>query len=217
MRKGAQLLGLVIFVCLMSGAANAALMNFNPGYGRLILKETTLTNSGTANASALAAANGISLIGTGTSLFVANSIGKILWQEGATKPKLTLGGPSASMWAEIDPLTNTVLQGRIDIFGNLLGANGLQFGADLSPNIIFKSDKIGFGQINHMGNICDFNPIFCSNAEELLLFKNLNFNGDFSQGFQKNAKVISTVPLPAAAWLFLTGIFGLVGLAKKQV
>ena len=210
------LFGLLLFTGLISGTANAAVTNLQPGWPRFIIKNMALQNSGTAGAGALAAANGISLLSTGTSLFVANSTDKIQWldQSGGTKTKLL--GPSASMWAEVDTVTNTVLQGRIDIFGDLLGFNGLQFGADLSSSLNAKPDKIGFGQINHSGNVCNLG--FCTNVEELLLFKDLNnFNGNFATAFAKNSKVISTVPLLAAAWLFITGFFGLLGFRQKRL
>jgi hypothetical protein len=198
----------------MSGAANAALTAFNPGWPRFIIKNMAIQNSGTAAASSLAAANGISLLGISSSVFVANSTGKIQWQGLSGATKTTLIGPSASVWAEIDTATNTVLQGRIDIFGDVLGFNGLQFGADLTSSLLWKTDKLGFGQINHTGNVCDLG--FCSYVEELLMFKNVNLTGDFSVAFTQSGKVISTVPVPAAAWLFISGIVGLVGFSRKR-
>ncbi len=214
-RRRSLLLGLFLLVCTMSGAANAALTAFNPGWPRFIIQNMAIQNSGIAGAGALAAANGISLNGTGSSLFIANSTGKIQWQDQSGAARIKVLGPSATVWAEIDTATNTVLQGRIDIFGDVLGFNGLQFGADLTSSLLWQPDKLGFGQINHMGNVCNLS--FCSYVEELLMFKNLNLTGNFSVAFTQNGKVISTVPVPAAAWLFISGVVGLFGFSRKRI
>lgn len=203
----------LLLTLLLSCPANAGLVGPPPGYGRFILKEAVVTNSGLTGAGALANANGISLLGTGTSLFIANSTNKIQWQETENSPRQTVGGSSVSIWAEIDVSTNSVLQGRIDIFGDLLGFNGLQYGADLSE-LVWGPEKIGFFQINHSGNVCNLG--FCTLVEELLLFKDLSFNGDFSQSFQIVGKGITTVPLPASAWLLVSGIIGLIGFSRKR-
>jgi hypothetical protein len=210
------LLGLLLFTCLICGNATASLTQFNPGYGRLIMDKVAIVNSGTSfgAARALAFVNGITLSQNNTSLFTFYSAGKLKWKETPTSKTIKTRKSSAFMWAEIDPTTNTVVNGRIDIFGKILGFNGLQFGADLSSNLIWQEDKIGFAQTNHEGNVCDLG--FCSFVEELLMIKDISFNGDFSRAFLKKGKVISTVPIPAAAWLFISGIIGLFGYNRKR-
>ncbi|MCF6249704.1 MAG: hypothetical protein L3J75_00340 [Methylococcaceae bacterium] len=212
-----SLLALLLLTCLISGNASASGFTFNSGWPRFSMNEVNVQNSGTSAgaASALATANGITLSRSDTSFLTFKSTGKLKWNETSNSGTLVTKDHSAFMWAEIDTITNTVVSGRIDIFGDILGFNGLQFGADLTSTLLWKSDKIAFRQINHEGNVCNLG--FCSFVEESLLIKDLSFNGDFSQSFSQNGrKAISTVPLPATAWLFMTGVLGLFGFNRKS-
>ncbi len=81
----------------------------------------------------------------------------------------------------------------------LLPASGVNFNNDI--NIFLLAAQ---------GNVTDYFDIFNS-------FGSVQVDGeDYFDLYDLNMEVISQVPVPAAAWLFGSGLIGLIGLAKRK-
>ncbi|MCW9025356.1 MAG: VPLPA-CTERM sorting domain-containing protein [Gammaproteobacteria bacterium] len=59
----------------------------------------------------------------------------------------------------------------------------------------------------------DFNPVTPLKIEEL---RNFHAYGKGYKGFDKPSIKVSPVPVPAAVWLFMSGLIGMVGIARRK-
>ena len=107
------------------------------------------------------------------------------------------------------------IDGTVRINGNIegLGANGVLFKANLS-DFNSTSSLIGF---NTNITFCDPGiAVYCTTNESVYLH---SFGGGFSTSlkkFREDGTALTTIPVPAAVWLFGSGLLGLVSIAKRK-
>lgn len=117
-------------------------------------------------------------------------------------------------------IQNSALTGSMSISGNIdsLNASGLLMSANLTGVYGQQGNLVGFNtkdiecsaEINAAigGSGCTHNEVVY-----FLLDGTLNLNAKSSQKFYGTA--YTSVPLPAAVWLFGSGLLGLIGIARR--
>lgn len=112
----------------------------------------------------------------------------------------------------------------------LFGSNGGGGGYGIGSGVLFKgsitdvgwSNQYGlleFAISNFSGKVCDLG--WCSNAERMLFH---TYSGKLGivdkhgryQSFSKEMEGIAVVPVPAAVWLFGSGLLALAGAARRR-
>lgn len=201
------LTGVLFLLFCYSSISYAALTGLTPGYPRFIGNETLVSNSED---------------GDDRSFFRAfNLNSRVFFQDAPDAQSQRVGNPLNFAFAELDvsdPSNPTVIDGEFQVWGNLLGSPSfsLLFSAGLEA-VGWNSKTIEFVMDgDQSGHVCDLG--FCSFSQELLRFNLLSgsFDGDFSEEFGFLATTIATVPIPAAVWLFGSGIIGLLVVCRRQ-
>ena len=131
------------------------------------------------------------------------------------------------------------LDGSFDSGGNFLGGTvslsgrlpsiGITSNTDLfsallpagNANVNWAPNLIGFNTSNI---VCD--PLLvaaigsCTTNESVYLLLDTTFDGNFNatggNAFKTTGKAVTTIPLPAAVWLFGSGLVGLIGVATRR-
>jgi len=110
-----------------------------------------------------------------------------------------------------------VIKGSIsDSLGNtILRSNGQDslFSADLD-DFGFAGSVMAFTTSNLQGSVCDLYG--CTGGETIWMSFADTILADLTQNFKTTGNVTTTVPVPAAVWLFGSGIIGLVGMARRR-
>ena len=113
---------------------------------------------------------------------------------------------------------NTPLDENGDPFGNPVGWAGLynadSFGVNVNYNMTYSPDNlIGFTDVPYHGvRITLRLPDY---LEDNVIVSSGSF-GFRANGSGEYTEIISAVPIPAALWLFGSGLLGLVGIARRR-
>jgi hypothetical protein len=153
----------------------------------------------------------------GTDLFTADGLAVNLNDDGS--PDLISGG-NFSLSASIDD-TGTLAGGTLSVTGTIAGL-GYNSGTLLTGNLT------AFGFLDGGGDPLEFlfevtggdaAGLYPSVAGAILTSTGFGGIGDFTTGFTNSGTGnvnIAPVPLPAAVWLFVTGVLGLAGLGRAH-
>jgi len=126
------------------------------------------------------------------------------------------------------------LNASVDNSGNLLGTGSIQikggiadFGISGGGNVLMSADLVS-ANLTSDGSLWGFNTqnIFCNpqmeafigqctSAESVYLVLNSLFSGDFTSSFTGTATAHTTIPVPAAVWLFGSAL-GLLGWVRRR-
>ena len=146
--------------------------------------------------------------------------------------KYRLGSDSLFLTSSTDIYTITStsykLKATWDNSGTLSGTvkiNGILSGMTLDPVKLMTADLTGDWNISGDGKLIGFNttnidcadilPILCTNAEVVYINLADALDMDASK-FSTNGIALTSVPVPAAVWLFGTGILGLASVARRK-
>jgi len=118
--------------------------------------------------------------------------------------------------ADFDPYGN-FLGGTVKIRGGIdtdfASGNGVLMTAILKPNeFAFDDDLIGFNTTDIICPLFDF----CTHAESVFLSLDAGGFSTELKRYTSTGLAVTSVPVPAAAWLFGSGLIGLVGMARKK-
>ena len=121
--------------------------------------------------------------------------------------------------ASFDMDTGAFQGGSVSIQGSIAG-----LGITDKKTFLMSADLVSFG-FNAGTNLVGFNTanivcdpglgVYCTTSESVFLELDSIFGGDPTARFQTTATAYTSVPLPAAAWLFLSGA-GLLGAAVRR-
>jgi hypothetical protein len=124
--------------------------------------------------------------------------------------------------------TNYKLKATWDNSGSLSGTvkiNGILSGLTPDPVKLMTADLTGDWNISGEGKLIGFNttniycddilPVLCTNAE--VVYINLEDALDMAiDKFSTNGMALTSVPVPAAVWLFGSGVLGLASVARRK-
>jgi hypothetical protein len=113
-------------------------------------------------------------------------------------------------------------------YGTLIGTvkvNGILSGMTLDPVKLMTADLTGDWDISGDGKLIGFNttnidcadilPVLCTDAEVVYINLADALDMDTSK-FSTNGTALTSVPVPAAVWLFGSGILGLASVAMRK-
>jgi hypothetical protein len=103
--------------------------------------------------------------------------------------------------------------------------NGILSGLTPDPVKLMTADLTGDWNISGEGKLIGFNttniycddilPVLCTNAE--VVYINLEDALDMAiDKFSTNGMALTSVPVPAAVWLFGSGVLGLASVARRK-
>ena len=113
---------------------------------------------------------------------------------------------------------NDNVTGSIRIMGKLDGMNGQQtlMTADLTGAWDSSGQLIGFNTMNIQCSDAIKAIAPCTSAEVIYLsLDDALYPGEEKGKFQTTGLAVTSVPVPAAAWLFGSGLVGLMGMARR--
>lgn len=203
----------VLMMLFFSGTASAALSGIAPGYPSFIANRAHIDYSNVSGSTFQFEGYNVN-----TSVFFKEALG--------TASQRVKMGPDFNVQVNIDasnPANPQVLAGStIEVYGKVdsFGTGyGLLYSADIK-DVFWTTGRSGFIEFvmdgaSMSGAACDLD--FCTFTDEVLQFKiRGRFNGDWGSDFSKNARSVSTIPLPAAAWLFGSALLGLSGTKLRK-
>ena len=106
---------------------------------------------------------------------------------------------------------------RIEIFGQTIFLSN----AFDTPTLTLSGGTNSDGTVEHTSfnvTFVDMNPIDIlePGIESFSFSGDLTFEGTDGKGINYSGAVLTTVPLPASAWLFVSGLLGLVGMQRRR-
>lgn len=157
----------------------------------------------------------------GTDAFTANGFAQTLDDDGIGAPEAIAGG-TFDLSASINDL-GLLGGGTLDI-GGTVAALGFNSGTLLTGNLTaFGFPAAGGDPLEFLFSVTggDAAGLYggVGSTGGVILSGGTGFTGDFTADFRGTGSAVADVapiPLPAAVWLFGTGLLGLVGLGRKR-
>ena len=195
-----------------NGLENSGVIN-NSGW----MYSNRVNNSGVINNDGTFSAQNLVSSGLVTGIGYFNTATLVITETGTLAPGNMLG-QGMTIIGNLDmggTLAVNVFSGRLDVFGNvILGTNSI---LDVS---FYDISYLTLGQTFDLVSAYDITGGFGDFYYDTLFDNNLALQWEVLEGYGMGdllrVSVVSSVPVPAAVWLFMSGLAGLIGVSRRR-